>query len=108
MIKITDCFFYMLVAFLKMEESTPALKIFKSKIRKKKHASLAVEGSNFIKPFDIKITHSTNPNKPVRLCLDLECLNCEDKIQEEDLVDVPYGFIINYNKEMIKIKHEEV
>ena len=71
MIKITDCFFYMLVALdLKMEESTPALKIFKSKIRKKKHASLAV--------------------------------------QEEDLVDVPYGFIINYNKEMIKIKHEEV
>ena len=44
----------------------------------------------------------------MRLGLDLECLNCEDKIQEEDLVDVPYGFIINYNKEIIKIKHEEV
>jgi len=102
--------FFLYASSIRLEDGKKqsSLKNIQIKDKKKKHVPLAVEGSNFIKPFDIKLTHSTNPNKPVRLGLDLECLNCEDKIQEEDLVDVPYGFIINYNKEIIKIKHEEV
>lgn len=70
--------------------------------KKMNFVPVLIEGSNFCKPDDQKQIYTTNTMRPVQIQLDQQCMNCQQLIQKQDLVHVPFKFIIDTYQDQIR------
>ncbi len=95
--------YFLFANSVRMENEHVSEKVKKEFGGKIKNTPLRIEGTQFVKPEEIKLAYTTNTMRPVRLDLDLTCLQCEQLIQGVDLVSVPYRFIVQTYRNYIEV-----